>query len=49
MPLDPADLRRIARPHLTGDLRSWPDVELAALGRRAEISLAADPATAAGG
>ncbi|RIK12289.1 MAG: hypothetical protein DCC50_13475 [Acidobacteria bacterium] len=37
MHLDPSDLLPLRDPHLTGDLRSWRDVELPGLDRRAEI------------
>lgn len=37
MRLDPAALAPIRDPHLTGDLRSWTDVELPGLGRSAQI------------
>lgn len=37
MRLDPTDLLPVRDAHLTGDLRSWRDVELPGLGRSAEI------------
>lgn len=37
MRLDPTDLLPVRDPHLSGDLRSWREVELPGLGRSAEV------------